>query len=281
MSAPHDGDISGPPAEGGPIQLDLRGILRARSGAARRVPGFVFGWLERLIRQDELNAMLRGAWPRRGSAFARAVMDHLRIRVETQGLEGIPEGEPLVFASNHPLGGLDGIALIAVLGERYGDGHLRFLVNDMLMNVEPLSDVFLPVNKYGRQGREAAVAIARAFRDPTIQIAVFPAGLVSRLGDDGRVADLEWQKAFAAKAIDSRRRVVPVRVEALNRPGFYRLARLRKRLGVKVNLEQALLPAEMCARHDSRIRIVFGTPVSPEGHTPASLSDAVRRQVYP
>ncbi len=264
------------------LQLNLREILRRRipRGRGRLVPGFVYSLLERIICQDRLNAILRHAYPNTGSAFSRSVLDYLSLTVETEGLDRLDTNRSYVFASNHPLGGLDGIALIAVLGQYFGDDRIRFLVNDMLMNVTPLSDVFLPVNKYGAQGRGAAAAIAEAFADPRIQIGAFPAGLVSRLGDTGEVADLKWQKAFAAKALEHGREVVPVRFDSLNRKRFYRLARLRKRLGLKVNIEQILLPSELCAKRGGRLRIIFGAPIPAEGETPLTLTCKAREAVY-
>lgn len=212
-----------------PIEIDLCSILRERLPGKRGklIPRFLISGLEKLIHQDELNEMLRIAFPLRGSAFAGKILDHLGITVKVKGLEDLGSRSRLMFASNHPLGGLDGIALIAVLGERYGDGGVRFIVNDMLMNIEPLSDMFLPVNKYGSQGREAARRIGEAL-DSDVHILQFPAGLVSRLQPDGSVADLDWQKSFVAKAIGSRRDIVPVRFEGLNSMRFYRMARDRK-----------------------------------------------------
>lgn len=250
---------------------------------SRWVPGFAISALERFIRQRELNEILRLGEGSEGSAFAGRVLRHLEITTETVGFDKLPEGR-YMFASNHPLGGLDGIALIELLGLRYGDEGVRFLVNDMLMNVEPLRNVFLPVNKYGSQGRKAAMAINEAMASD-MQILQFPAGLVSRLHDDGNIADLEWQKAFVAKAIEYERDIVPVRFEGLNRRRFYRLARLRKKLGIKVNLEQAMLPAEVCEARGKHFRIVFGSPVSwrelrDSGKSAKELASELREKVY-
>lgn len=144
---------------------------------SRWVPGFAITALERFIRQRELNEILRNGKGLQGSAFAESALEYLDIDVEVSGLDSIPEGR-YMFASNHPLGGLDGIALIKILGKKYGDDCVRFLVNDMLMNVEPLSNVFLPINKYGSQGRKAAMAINEAMASHW-QVLQFPAGLVS------------------------------------------------------------------------------------------------------
>ena len=267
------------------MEIDLHRILRERlpEKYGRVIPGFVISLLERIIHQKELNEMLRVGWPARGSEFATRILDYLGVTLDVEGLDRLPDRR-LMFAGNHPLGGLDGIALISVLGRKYGDDGVRFLVNDMLMNVEPLRDVFLPVNKYGSQGRAAALAINEALASGK-QIFQFPAGLVSRLHDDGKVADLEWQKAFVAKAIEYERDIVPVRFEALNRMRFYRLARLRKKAGIKVNVEQVMLPAEVCACRDRRFRIVFGSPVGwrdlrDSGESPQRLAARLREEVY-
>lgn len=245
------------------IKIDLHDILRSRIGGwkGRLIPGFLISALERLVRQRELNEILDITYPSEGTEFSRRVYEHLGLGITVEGLGNIPGEGRFIFASNHPLGGLDGIGIIKVLGARYGDDGIRFLVNDMLMNVAPLRNVFLPVNKYGSQGRAAAAAIADAFASPR-QIIIFPAGLVSRLRPDGSVKDLEWQKSFIQKAIEYRRDIIPMRFEGLNRPRFYRIARWRKRLGIKVNIEQVLLPAELCASRGRSFRIAFGTPIS-------------------
>ena len=269
----------------GPLEINLHTILRERlpRRIGRFVPGFMISGLEKVIHQDELNEMLRIAYPARGSAFSRRILEYLDITVEVVGLDKLPS-KRLMFASNHPLGGLDGITLIAVLGERYGDNGVRFLVNDMLMNVEPLRDVFLPINKYGSQGREAAKAINEAMAS-SMQILQFPAGLVSRLHPDGTIADLEWQKAFVAKAIEYERDIVPVYFEGTNTSRFYSTAKWRKKLGVKFNMEQVLLPGEVCKSRGAKFRIIFGEPISWEslkasGKSPKQLAAEIREKVY-
>ena len=269
------------------LQLDIEGILRKRIPSRKQkfIPGFLYGALSRLIHQDELNEMLRIGYPSQGSEFSRKVLEHLDIEVTVDGAENLPaKDRRVVFASNHPLGGLDGIALIAVLGQRYGDENIRFLVNDLLMNVDPLGTVFLPINKYGSQARAAAEAINAEYASDR-QMVIFPAGLVSRLHPGGEVHDLKWQKAFVQKAIENDRDIVPVRFVALNRKRFYRLAKWRKKLGIKVNIEQATLPAELCASRGKRFRIIIGQPVSvselrASGRSFPQLAEDLRAAIY-
>jgi putative hemolysin len=247
---------------GTPLVINLREILRNRISPKvfNRIPRFLINLLERIICQDELNAILRAGYPNEGSAFATSALNYLNISVHTRHEERIPKSGRFVFASNHPLGGLDGIALIKMLGERYGDENIRFLVNDMLMNIVPLRNVFLPINKYGAQGRHAAELINDAYESDA-QMLVFPAGLVSRLQKGNEIKDLEWHKAFVAKAVKYHRDIIPLRFVGRNSSLFYKLAYYRKRLGVKANVEQALLPSELCKSRGKKFDIVFGEPI--------------------
>lgn len=271
------------------MNIDLHRILRERIGGwkGKLIPGCLISALERMVHQRELNEVLDSVRPAQGTEFARKTYDYFDLTLESRGEENIPDEGRFIFASNHPLGGLDGIGLIKVLGRRYGDDGLRFLVNDMLMNVEPLRPVFLPINKYGSQGRAAASAIASAYASD-VQMLIFPAGLVSRLQPGGAIEDLTWQKSFVQKAVEYRRDIIPVRFEGRNRMRFYRTARWRKRLGLKVNIEQAMLPAELCASRGKKFRVTFGRPIGwqeisarlSDGETPAQIAASIRSLIY-
>ncbi len=241
------------------IQIDLKQILKARG---LHLPGFIVGWLERLIRQDELNGVLRATYPSTGSEFAEKTYEYFSLGLEVEGMDKLADDGRYVFASNHPLGGLDGIGLILALGKKFGDARIAFLVNDLLMNVEPLRPVFLPINKFGAQGRESARAINEAYASEDKQILVFPAGLVSRLQPSGKIADLAWQKSFVVKALESGRDVVPVTFIGENRRKFYKLARWRKRLHIPFNLEQVMLPAEVVESRGKRFKVIFHEPIA-------------------
>lgn len=269
--------------------IDLHAILRARISGWKRflIPSALISMLENVVHQDELNIMLDATKGTEGSEFAKALYNHLNISIDVKGEENIPDSGKFIFVSNHPLGGLDGIGLIKILGKKYHDDSIRVLVNDMLMHVYPLKNVFLPINKYGSQGRSAAAAINKAFESDR-QILIFPAGLVSRLQPDGSIKDLKWQKAFIKKALDYNRDIIPVRFDGLNRARFYQTAKWRKKLGLKVNIEQALLPAELCAARNNKFSVTFGKPIShnwiadkiANGNSADAIAEAIKKIVY-
>lgn len=262
------------------VKIDLEQVLAERLPKFYRyIPRRAVEWMKRLICQDRLNRLLEQNAGKEGAEFCRGILDSLDITVKVANPAQLPSRERrrVVIVSNHPLGGLDGMALIALVQRHYG-GQVWFVVNDLLMAVKPLRPVFLPINKNGRQSRESIAKVDRAFQgdDPII---IFPAGLVSRLrrvpfGGERRkkmIHDLQWQKSFVVKAVKSGRDIVPVFFSGTNSMDFYRKANLRKRLGIKFNLEQILLPREIFHNQGATFTVFVGMS------SPASafdLSDA-------
>lgn len=266
-----------------PIRIDVGGVLASRlGGKARFVPRFLVRWLEKLICQDKLNQLLESNYPLRGAEFCDGVLCDLDVTIDIRNENLLPKNPRCIIVSNHPLGGLDGMSMISWLSRHY-NRPVRFVVNDLLMAVEPLTDCFVPVNKHGRQSRSSLGSLEEALAGDG-PVVIYPAGLCSRLGADGVVADLAWNKMFVTKAIESRRDIVPVHFDGHNSPSFYRWARIRQRLGIKFNFEMLLLPREVFRSRGKTFTITCGTPVpwqSLEGGAKAASTAAqLRRQVY-
>ena len=263
------------------VKIDVDSVLRTRLPKHYRyIPRFVVRWLERTICQDRLNTILEKMADKNSVDAATAALDEMGITVTASGLDKLPDGR-YMFVSNHPLGGLDGLALISFLGNRYAH-KIKFLVNDLLMAVVPLRGVFLPVNKYGHQSREAAAEIKESLKGDN-QMITFPAGLCSRMQPDGTIADLPWQKAAVVHAVNYQRDIVPIYFDARNSRFFYRFANWRKRLGIKFNIELIFLPKEMLKQSGSNLRFVVGQPIpwsSLDARAPKQEAARLRDIVY-
>lgn len=270
------------------IKIDIDAVLRQRlPGLSRFIPKALVGWLERTICQDRLNQLLEENAGLEGADFARGVLKSLDIKLNVTNEELLPDASNrrVLYVSNHPLGGLDGMALIDYVQRRHG-GEVHFVVNDLLSAVKPLEKVWLPVNKHGRQSRESLLKVEEAFagNDPII---MFPAGLCSRLQREENtqvVKDLEWQKMFVNKAHRYRRDVIPIRFFGQNSPKFYRIARRRQQLGLKFNIEMLYLPQEMVKMEHSTFAIKFGNPIPWQSLTPgrdaAACAETIKKTVY-
>lgn len=263
------------------VKIDVDSVLRTRLPKHYRyIPRFVVRWLERTICQDRLNTILKKMADKNSVDAATAALDEMGINVTASGLDELPDGR-YMFVSNHPLGGLDGLALISLLGNRY-DHKIKFLVNDLLMAVTPLRGVFLPVNKYGHQSREAASEIKESLKGDN-QMITFPAGLCSRMQPDGTIADLPWQKAAVVHAVNNQRDIVPIYFDARNSRFFYRFANWRKRLGIKFNIELIFLPKEMLKQSGSNLHFIVGQPIpwsSLDARAPKQEAARLRDIVY-
>ncbi len=242
------------------IQIDVQKVLSDKLGSrSRYVPFFLVKFLKNVIHQDELNALLKSNYPKRGAEFCEGVLADLDVDARIVNPERLPgvDHRRIIIVCNHPLGGLDGMALIRELSRVYGN-DLRFIVNDLLMAVKPLGDVFLPINKHGRQDREA-IANINAVMASDAPVIIFPAGLVSRKGKGGEILDLAWNKMFVNKAVEYKRDVLPIYFSGHNSSFFYNFARWRKRLGIKFNIEMVCLPGEVFKSRGKRFSIAVGS----------------------
>lgn len=248
---------------------------------AGKIPRFIVNYLIRTIHQDELNDILTRYHDKDGVDFMKELIGYFDLTLELVNEENIPAEGRYIFASNHPLGGLDGICLSAVIGQHY-NGKIRYLVNDLLLYLSNLRSIFVPINKHGAQGKNNARLIDEAYASDN-QIVTFPAGLCSRK-IDGKIQDPEWKKSFIQKAVEHKRDVVPVYFEGRNSNFFYRLANLRKALGIKMNYEMLYLPDEMFRCKHKTFRIHFGEPIPWQtfdtSKKPGEWAEWVRTLVY-
>lgn len=239
------------------IHLDK--IIKEKSPKAYRlIPKFVLRWLKRTIHQDVLNEIITANYNGSAYDFAKNSLLHFGVKLSYRGAENLPkDNKRMVFVSNHPLGGLDGMAFVQAVHEIYGE--MRFPVNDLLLNVPALSDVFLPINKHGKQSREAIRSIDDAFKSE-LPILYFPAGLCSRKINN-EIVDLEWKKTFLTQAIKHQRNIVPVHINGKNSNFFYNLSNFRKRIGLKANIEMLYLVDEMVKQKNKELIISYGKPI--------------------
>ena len=239
-------------------KIDIEKVLYSKNPALKKaVPGFVVSYLKKITHQDELNIFLEKWGHLKNVELIDAGLRYFEIKYTVFGTTNIPETGRYIFVSNHPLGGLDGLVFIYELSKKFSD--IKFPVNDILTNLENLAGIFLPVNKHGPQGKEAARKIEEAYVSDS-QILYFPAGLCSRKRR-GVIKDLLWHRNFITKAIQHKRDIVPAFFSGRNSNFFYTLANFRKFIGIKANIEMLYLADEMFKQKEKEIRLVFGKKI--------------------
>lgn len=240
--------------------IDIDAVIASKSKRlAKFTPKFVVRWVKRIVHQDELNEILKFSNGAIDVEFADKVLLWLNAKSNVKFInrESLRSDGRYIFVSNHPLGGLDGLTLISSLGKMFG--KIKFVVNDILMHIVPMRNLFVPVNKHGRMGKEYGEIIHNAYASDA-QMLYFPAGLCSRL-IDGEITDLEWKRNFIKQAKRYNRDIVPVYFGGRNSNFFYRFAKIRKMLGIKFNFEMIFLPDEMFRQKNSIFEVVIGEPI--------------------
>ncbi|GAA0878061.1 1-acyl-sn-glycerol-3-phosphate acyltransferase [Algoriphagus jejuensis] len=227
------------------------------------MPGFLLAYVKRVTHEEWLNSVLIKHIDKKGLDFADALITEFEMDVRLINAENIPKTGGVIVASNHPLGGLDGIALMHAVGKIRPD--VRFLVNDLLMSFDNFEPIFVPVNKHGANSKNANQRIEEAYANG-YAVLVFPAGLVSRK-QEGEIKDLVWRKSFVSKAKKYRLDIVPCHIGGKNSEFFYNLANWRKKIGIKANIEMFWLVDEMYKQRGNKVEIRVGKPISPDAFT--------------
>lgn len=261
--------------------IDIRRLIASKNPRLLKwLPGFLVRFLERVLHQDDINQFLNDHPTEKNQDFCAAVIRYFNITIEIQGIENIPKEGGVTLAINHPLGGMDAIALVHALRDHRTD--LKFIVNDLLLNLEGLKEMFVGVNKHGKNNEGIHKSLDDLFSSNQA-VCIFPAGLVSRK-INGEVRDLEWKKTFVMLSKRNERTIVPIYIDGKLSPFFYRLSNLRKKLGIKANIEMFYLVDELYKQQNVTMKFVIGKPIPPseinDSKSFRSWAKDIRERVY-
>ncbi len=239
--------------------IDIDKVLREKAPKYYKyIPKFVVSYLKRIVHQEELNVFLYESRDKMGVDFLKACLEFLDAKIVVKGEENLPREGLYTFVSNHPLGGQDGVALGYVLGSFY-EGKVKYMVNDLLMNLQGLAPLCIPINKTGKQAKDFPRMVEAGFASND-QLIMFPAGLCSRR-QNGVIRDLDWKKTFIVKSVQAQRDVVPIHFEGRNSNFFYNLANVCKFLGIKFNIAMLYLADEMLKNRHKTFTVTIGKPI--------------------
>ena len=239
------------------LQIDIEKIIGEKAPKfANKIPRFIFRYIKKILHQDDINGLLLRANGISGLPFVTEVMKEFNTGVVTEGLDHIQSEGRYIVAANHPIGGLDGIALIDTVGKIRPD--VITPVNDFLLFVPNLRPLFIPVNKLGSNADNIKIFNETFAGDRTI--CFYPFGLCSRK-QNGKIIDLEWKKTFITKAKTYHRDIIPTHITGRNSNFFYNLSNIRKKLGIKANIEMLFLVNEFYKQKNKTLKISFGKPI--------------------
>lgn len=225
-------------------------------------------FLKKVINEDEVNEFLEKNHILKSFEFIDAVFEYFNFSysVSARDRANIPSEGAVVIIANHPIGSLDGLALLKLVGEVRTD--VKIIANDILLNFSNLRNFFIPVDNMGTGSALRSYRAALAALENEEALIVFPAGEVSRACPMG-VRDPHWRTGFLHFSRKTMAPLLPIHVEAKNSLLFYGASMVFKPLGT------ALLAREMFNKRSRTIRFNVGEPI------PANqlLTDALHDRV--
>lgn len=261
--------------------IDIEKIFKEKNpGAYKWTPKFLINYIKRVVHEDDVNRFENENHEKFEFDYLDAALKEVAAQITFSGLENVPRSGACIIASNHPLGGIDGMALLQIVGTVRKD--LSFLVNDILTQLVNFGKLFVPVNKVGATSGQNLRRIDEVYASDGVTM-IFPAGLVSRK-IDGKIQDLKWNRSFIKKAVQYNQPVVPVLVNGKLSPFFYRFSNFRKSIGIKANIEMLYLVNELYKLRNNATHIIFGKPIPAEVFDKSRSADewaeAMRQYVY-
>lgn len=216
--------------------IRLEQVLETRFPALAARPSML-SILRKLVREGDANAFLGDAAGLEGFAFVDKVLEHFNVSysVIEREVENIPAEGRVVIVANHPLGLLDGIALLKLVGKVRRD--VRVVANDVLLAFEPMRSLLLPVINMGGGSNRANVDAIHAALDNEEAVIIFPSGEVSRAGPRG-IRDGRWRAGFLRFAERARAPVLPVHMGGRNSALFYGVSAIFRPLSTLMLLRE-------------------------------------------
>lgn len=261
--------------------IDIKKLIQSKNPKlAKWLPGFVLNYLRRVLHEEEINDFIASHENVLNEDFCDAVVNYFNITIKIEGLENIPKTGPIIIAMNHPLGGMDALALVSGIRQHRSD--MRFIVNDLLMHLTNLRGLFVGVNKHGKNQVSTRQEIMRLFESDEA-VCIFPAGMVSRIFE-GKIQDSEWKKTFMIYALKYDQPIIPIYIDGKLTPRFYRIFKIRRFLGIKANLEMFFLADELFKQRNKTITFKVGKPILPKdldiNLSEQELAQYVKKMVY-
>ena len=225
-----------------------------------KLPRFAVNFFKRRIHQDEINDCIMKAEHYCGAGFFDEALKYVGITYKMRGIENLDMSKKYVFACNHPLGGPEALIIGSLFRQIYGDGF-KVPSNQLLMNMKPLKEFFVPVNVISsKQSRDLGVKIAEMFSSD-MQVLVFPAGLCARK-IKGKVTEMPWKKMFVTQSRKYEKDIVPLHISGFNSKRFFFFSWLSRILKLKFNLGMIFLVDELFNKKGQEFVITIGKPIS-------------------
>lgn len=213
--------------------------------------------LSKFLHVEEINHFINKNQHLKGFLFLDAILKEFEFdyKVSSRDLTKIPADGKVLIIANHPIGSLDGLALMRMVYDVRPD--VKIIGTPLLSAIEPIKELILPIDNISRQAshKKNLQNIHQALQDNHAVI-IFPAGEVSRITPKG-IKDGNWKKGFLKIAKKNQAQILPVLIESRNSMLFYTASMLYKPLST------LLLIHEMYKQRKHTLEFIIGNSIEP------------------
>lgn len=237
-------------------KIDLKNIIKEKNPQfMNKYPQFIQRIIIYIIniffREEDINNYIEILKDKNNFDFIDSLFDLLDFSyfVSSKEKQRIPSEGRLIIIANHPLGALDGLALIKMISEIRQD--VCVVANDLILNIENIKNLIIPINYYSYRDRKSNYAkIDEAIKNEKVVI-LFPSQNVSRLGWTG-IKDGFWKKGAVKLASRYQVPILPILINGRNSLFFYFVSFFSERIS------GFLLPNEVFNKRRKDITLNIG-----------------------
>lgn len=240
--------------------MDSEFNLKMKGFLENRYPKFLLNsalfLAKKYIHEKEMGIFFNKNGHLKGIDFANSFLEFFEITYNKMG--NIPHENRYIFTSNHPMGAIDGNILISSVGRE--NNNIKIVASKTLTFFENYNGIILPISSRNSKSKEISEKIVGSLQSDS-QILIYPAGNISR-DFDSFPKDSEWHPSIINWSKRYKRDIVPVYNDGENSKLFYFFSKVRRELGIKLRLEDFLIPRETFLQKGKTFNIVFGEPIS-------------------
>ena len=235
-------------------------------------------WLRWLFHEKEFQQFDKNHQDSRGIQFVHDTLTYFDFQhtVDETSLTNIPRQGRVILVANHPIGSLDGLALLQLIHSIRPD--VKIVANQVLSKLGPLAPVILPVDNMGGNTARMQFKAIQKHLQAEGAIIVFPSGVVSRWNMRG-IADCDWRSGFLRFSQGCRAPVLPVHIQGRCSTFFYVLSVVARKVST------LWLVPEMFKQRGRSIRFTIGKIIPCKAYEELNLKTdeliaRFRAQVY-
>lgn len=217
----------------------------------RKTLNLLISWI---VFPEKVNNLHRSAADKNGIEFINALFSTLNFtyNYSKEDYNNIPRSGRLIVVSNHPLGGLDGLALLSLIHSVRSD--VKIFANNILSNIRNLDELFIPISKFAQKADKNMIRMIDECMANEQAIILFPAGAVSR-ARRFRIIDGIWSASPVKFANKYNAPVLPVYINCKNSYFYYFISK------VSSELAAMMLPREILKKRFKTLNFKIGSTI--------------------